>query len=183
MQLRKFALLLVPLVGLLLLGSCKKALGILDFDVNDTGTVQLPATGPLPGAVLVLPGATLSSTSTATFAANNTTADYVQDARLKRLVLTVTDPTAQNFDFLKSINIYISKDATGTSKNLLASLDAVPTGQTTLELKPSDNPVDGYLRNSSYALFVEAELAQPLRQNTTLRVDSRFSVRVQLPPR
>ena len=183
MQLKKPALLLLPLVGMLLLGSCKKALGILNFDINDTSTVQVPATGPLTGALLVLPGATVSSTSTTTYASNNTTADYVQDARLKRLVLTVTDPTTQNFDFLKNIKIYISKDATGTSKTLLASLDPVPTGQTTLELKPSDTPVDGYLRDNSYALFVEAELAQPLRQPTTLRVDSRFSVRVQLPPR
>ena len=175
--------LLPLLVLLLLLGGCKKAVDSLPltFNVDDSSTVQVPASGPLTGVLLTLPGFTVNSTSNATFAANKTAANYVQDVTLNRLNLTVTDPTTQNFDFLKRIEIYIATDAAGTNKILLASLNPVPTGQTTLALTPTTAKLDTYLRGNSYALFVTAELAQPLRQNTTLRIDSRFSVRATLP--
>ena len=168
---------LLPLLGLLLLGNCKKVLGLLTFNVEDSSTVQLPPSGPLTGVLLTLPGVTVNSTANATYANNKTAANYVQDVMLDRLNLTVTNPATQNFDFLKRIEIYIATDATGANKTLLASLDPVPTGQTSLALKPVGNKLDMFLRGDSYALFVTAELAKVLPQTTTLRVDSRFSVK------
>lgn len=168
---------------LLLLGGCKKAVDLLPltFTVDDSSTVQVPASGPLTGVLLTLPGFTVNSTANATFAANKTAANYVQDVTLNRLNLTVTNPTTQNFDFLKRVEIYIAADAAGTNKILLAALNPVPTGQTTLALTPTDAKLDSYLRGSSYALFVTAEQAKPLLQNTTLRIDSQFRVRATLP--
>ena len=167
----------------LLLGtvSCKKILNLLTFQVNDSTTFQLPATGPLPGGatpVITLPGVTVNSTASSTFQNNNTAADYVQDVTLDRLALTITDPAGQNFDFVKSISISIASDAAGTNKVLLASLSPVPTGQTTIELKPADQKLDVYLRGGSYTLFTTVELTQlGLRQATTVRADSRFNVK------
>ena len=167
----------------LLLGtvSCKKILDLLTFQVNDSTTFQLPATGPLPGGatpVITLPGVTVNSTASSTFQNNNTAADYVQDVTLDRLALTITDPAGQNFDFVKSISISIASDAAGTNKVLLASLSPVPTGQTTIELKPADQKLDVYLRGGSYTLFTTVELTQlGLRQATTVRADSRFNVK------
>ena len=104
----------------------------------------------------------------------------MQDVPLDRLARTVTDPAGQNFDFLKSIKIYIATDKSGSDKTLLASLSPVPTGQTTLNLMPSGAKLDVYLRNGSYTLFTDVELAQPVRQNTTVRADSRFNVKAKL---
>ena len=167
----------------LLLGTvgCKKILGLLTFQINDSSTFQLPATGPLPGGigpVVTLPGVTVNSTSSSTFQNNNTAADYVQDVTLDRLALTITDPAGQNFDFVKSISISISADAAGTSKVLLASLSPVPTGQTTIELKPADQKLDVFLRGGTYYLFTTVEMTPlGLRQATTVRADSRFNVK------
>ncbi|MFD2720580.1 hypothetical protein ACFST9_17800 [Hymenobacter monticola] len=167
---------------LLLLGasSCKKIEDLLTFQINDSTSFQVPATGVFSTTLLSLPGATVNSSSSNTFSANNTSADRVQDVTLDRLTLTATDPAGQNFDFLKSVSIYIASDASGTNKTLLASLNPVPAGQTTITLTPSGNKLDAYLRNGSYTLFTDVTMAQPLRQNTTLRADSRFNVKAKL---
>ena len=177
------ALFLLALLTLLLgTTSCKKILNLLTFQINDSTTFQVPATGPAPGPlpnpVLTLPGITVNSTASSTYQSNGTASDYVQDVTLDRLALTVTDPAGQNFDFIKSISISISTDAAGTSKVLLASLNPVPTGQTTIELKPAGNKLDAFLRGGSYTLFTTVEFTQlGLRNATTIRADSRFNVK------
>jgi len=161
--------------------SCKKIASLLSFQVNDSSSFTIPGTTYLPGAALSIPGVTVTSTSQSTYKSNNTSADYVQDVTLDRLMLTVTNPSTQNFDFLKSINIYIATDQAGSNKVLLASLAAVPTGQTSISLTPAGNKLDLYLKSSSYTLTTTAELAQTLRQNTDVRADSRFNVHASLP--
>lgn len=172
-----FVICLLLLVGA---SGCKKIEDLLTFQINDSSSFQVPATGVFSTALLSLPGVSVSSSSSSTYAANNTSADYVQDVTLDRLTLTVTDPTSQNFDFLRSVSIYIASDAAGTNKTLLASLNPVPTGQTTITLNPSGSKLDAYLRSGSYTLFTDVTMAQALRQNTTLRADSRFNVKAKL---
>ena len=166
----------------LLLGAsgCKKIEDLLTFQVNDSSSFVVPASGILNTTVLSLPGATVNSSSSGTYSANNTSADRVQDVTLDRLALTVTDPAGQTFDFLKSVKIYIATDNSGTNKTLLASLSPVPTGQTTINLTPSGAKLDLYLRSNSYTLYTDVELAQAVRQNTTVRADSRFNVKAKL---
>ncbi len=176
-----FAPALFVLALLLGTASCKKILDLLTFQINDSSTFQLPATGPLPGGVagpvITLP-LTVNSTASSTYQNNNTSADYVQDVTLDRLALTITDPAGQNFDFVKSISISISADAAGSSKVLLASLSPVPTGQTTIELKPADQKLDVFLSGKSYTLFTTVEMTQlGLSRATTVRADSRFNVK------
>ena len=172
----------VVLVLLLSTVGCKKILNLLTFQINDSSTFQLPATGPLPGGttgpVITLPGVTVNSTASSTYQNNNTAAEYVQDVTLDRLALTITDPAGQNFDFVKSISIAIASDAAGTNKVPLASLNPVPTGQTTINLTPSGQKLDAYLRNGSYTLFTTVEMTQlGLSKTTTVRADSRFNVK------
>jgi hypothetical protein len=171
------------LLAFLLLGagSCKKIASLLSFQVSDSSSFTVPGTLFITGATLNIPVVTVATTSQSTYKNNNTSADYVQDVTLDRLTLTVTNPNTQNFDFLKSISIYISTDAAGSNKVLLASLAAVPTGQTSINLTPAGNKLDLYLKSNSYTLTTTAELAQTLRQNTEVRADSRFNVHANLP--
>ncbi|GAA4504722.1 hypothetical protein GCM10023172_31450 [Hymenobacter ginsengisoli] len=171
--------LLLPAL-LLAASSCQKIADLLSFKVSDSTNFTIPATGLLAGTALNLPGIAVSSTSSSTYAGNNTTADYVQDVTLDKLTLTTTDPSTQTFDFLKSISIYIATDAAGSNKVLLASLNPVPTGQTTISLTPSGNKLDMYLRSGNYTLFTSAELAKALPQDTKVRADSQFNVKANL---
>ncbi|RZK51378.1 MAG: hypothetical protein EOO59_15140, partial [Hymenobacter sp.] len=111
---------------LLVLGSsCKKIAELLTFQINDSSSFTIPATGLLAGTVLSLPGVTVNSSSQSTFQTNGTSADYVQNVTLNKLTLTTTSPSTQTFDFLQRISLYIA-DANGNNKVLLASLNPVP---------------------------------------------------------
>lgn len=177
--LKKYYLVLLAFV-VLGTSSCKKIEELLSFDVSDSSSFTVPGTPFVTGVTLAIPAVTVTSTAQTTYKNNNTSADYVQDVTLSQLTLTVTNPTTQNFDFLKSISLYISTDAAGANKVLLASLASVPTGQTSISLTPAGNKLDQYLKNSSYTLTTTAELAQTLRQNTDVRADSRFNVHAKL---
>jgi hypothetical protein len=177
---KKYYLLLLAFL-LLGAGSCKKIASLLSFQVSDSSSFTVPGTLFVTGATLNIPVVTVATTSQSTYKNNNTSAEYVQDVTLDRLTLTVTNPNTQNFDFLKSISIYIATDAAGSNKVLLASLAAVPTGQTSISLTPASNKLDMYLKSNSYTLTTTAQLAQTLRQNTDVRADSRFNVHANLP--
>lgn len=178
--LKKYYLLLLPLLLLSGVG-CKKIASLLSFQVNDSSSFTIPGTPFITGASLNIPVVTVRTTAQTTYKSNNTSAAYVQDVTLDKLTLTVTNPTTQNFDFLKSISIYIATDAAGSNKMLLASLASVPTGQTSINLTPAGGKLDQYLKSDSYTLTTTAELAQTLRQNTDVRADSRFTVHANLP--
>jgi hypothetical protein len=171
-------LLCVLLLGV---GGCQKIADLLSFQVSDSSTFTIPGTSFFTGATINIPVVTVTSTSQSTYKNNGTSADFVQNVTLDRLTLTVTNPNTQNFDFLKSISIYIATDAAGSNKVLLASLSAVPTGQTSISLTPTSAKLDQYLKGDSYTLTTTAELAQTLRQNTDVRADSRFNVTAKLP--
>lgn len=173
----KKLLFLLPLAALLLTMSCEKILDLLEFSVEDSQTITVPATLPI-GQFFALPSVAVSSTSKTTYANNNTSADYVQDVTLSRLALTITSPTGQNFDFLKRIEVYISTDANSQGV-LLASLNPVPTGATTIELTPADQKLDVFLSQGSYTLTTKVEVTQPLTQQVTIRADSRFKVKAK----
>jgi len=169
-------------IALLALGvGCQKITNLLSFSVNDSTSLTIPASATVAGAVLSLPGSPMQSTAQSTYQNNNTSAQYVQNVTLDQLTLTTTNPSSQNFDFLQSINIYISTDTNSSDKVLLASLNPIPKGQTSITLNPAGNQLDKYLKASSYTLTTQAQVAQPLRQNTDIRADSRFNVHANIP--
>ena len=173
---------LPALVGMLLLaGGCKKILGLLHFTVSDTQSFTVPAAYPFGTAPATLPAVTVNSTATTTYSNNNTSAKYVQDVTLQQLTLTATSPAGQTFDLVKSVELYISTDATGSNKVLMASLYQVPAGATTIQLNPADQKLDLYLKGSSYALTSVVQLKQPPTQDVVIRVDSKFNVAASLP--
>jgi hypothetical protein len=179
--LTKKSYLILLCVLLLGAGGCKKIASLLSFQVSDSSTFTIPGTSFFTGVTVNIPVVTVNSTSQSTYKNNGTSANYVQNVTLDRLTLTVTNPTTQNFDFLKSISIYIATDAAGSNKVLLASLSPVPTGQTSISLTPTNAKLDQYLKGDSYTLTTTVELAQTLRQNTDVRADSRFNVTANLP--
>ncbi len=187
MKTTKLLLLIPALLGFLLLaGSCKKILSLIHFTVNDTQSFTVPAALPFntdPGTTpTTLPAVTVTSTATTTYANNNTKAQYVQDVTLKELTLTATSPTGQTFDIVTSVQLFISTDAAGTNKVLLASQDQVPAGATSIQLNPApDTKLDMYLKGSSYALTSVVKLKQQPSRDVIVRVDSKFDVAASTP--
>jgi hypothetical protein len=166
-------LLLAPLAALLLLAGCKKIQQLLTFYIDQSVSVQIPAT-PLVGQVVSLTPLTVTNTSEDTFRNNGTNADLVKDVSLDKLSLTITDPSGQNFDFLNSIEIFIGTNANDQVQ--LAHLHQVPRGVSTIQLESSRAKLDAYLKAPSYTLSTRVTTGQALTRNVTMRADLRFKV-------
>lgn len=170
----KKILFLAPVLAVLvLLTSCKKIDELLTFYIEDSQSVKIASNFPI-GQVVPLTPIAVPTRSDEKFKNENTSANLVKDVKLDRLTLTITDPNAENFDFLQSISLYISTDS--NDRILLASLDNVPTGVTTLQLTPTTQKLDKYVKASSYTLSTEARIRRPISRDITIRTDSRFKV-------
>ncbi|MCR5888395.1 hypothetical protein LRS06_11585 [Hymenobacter sp. J193] len=155
--------------------SCDKINDLLTFEISDTQDFKIPAT-PLAGGLpvtLTLP-VPVTNKASETFSNNNTKADLVKDVTLSKLTLTITDPDTENFDFLKSIKISIGTDQ--NDKVVMAQLDDVPRGVTTIELKSTNAKLDKYIKAPNYTLYTEASVRQATTREITVKEESRFKV-------
>lgn len=162
---------LLPLLLVVLFG-CKKIEQLLTFTISDSENIKIPASGIINTPFISPVPVTMSSQDT--LKNNNTAASLVKDVSLTKLTLTIADPATANFDFLKGIKIHIGTDQSDTV--LLASLDNVPTGVSTIQLVPTNAKLDKYIKASSFTLYTEVSLRSNVAQELTVRADSKFKV-------
>jgi hypothetical protein len=172
----KKALLLLPLLALLALGtfSCKKIKQLLTFEITDTENVKIPATPLVGGLVTLNLPVPVTNKASESFSKEGTSADLVKDVSLTKLTLTIADPSTENFNFLKSIEISIGTDQNDIVP--LASLADVPMGVQTIELKSSGTKLDKYIKAPSYTLYTKATVRQATAHDITVKSESRFRV-------
>ncbi|SHI37150.1 hypothetical protein SAMN02745146_0677 [Hymenobacter daecheongensis DSM 21074] len=171
---KKTQLLAVVLL-LLLIGtfSCKKINELLTFEISDTQSFKIPATPLISSIPVVLP-VPVTNRASETFSNNNTRADLVKDVKLSKLTLTITDPTTENFDFLKSIKISIGTDQ--NDKVVMAFLDDVPRGAQSIELTSTNTPLDKYIKAPNYTLYTEVAVRAATTKEITVKEETRFKV-------
>lgn len=160
------------LLSFLSLLSCKKLNQLLTFEISNSENIKIPASGLI--SVPIISPVPVTVHSQESFENNNTKASLVKDVNLRKLTLTITDPATENFNFLKSITISIGTDE--NDKVLLASLDNVPTGVSTIELISNNSKLDKYIKASSYTLYTEVTLRSNVTKELTVRADSKFRV-------
>ncbi|WP_139925299.1 hypothetical protein [Hymenobacter sp. DG01] len=170
---KKILFLLPALLMLAVLTSCDKIDKLLTFYIEDSQSVKIASSFPL-GQIVPLTPIAVTTRSDEKFKNENTSANLVKDVKLDRLTLAITDPSSENFDFLQSIDIYISTDQ--NDKVLLASADNIPTGVNTVQLTPTTQKLDKYVKASSYTLSTTAKIRKPISRDITIRTDSRFKV-------
>jgi len=170
---KKVLLLATLFLGLFAVG-CKEIDKLLTFYIDDSQNIKIASTFPVGVAAPLSPVA-VPTQSASTFKNNNTRADLVKDVSLNKLSLTIADPNSENFDFLRSIEIYIST-GNGSDQILLASLSNIPTGVQSISLTPTKAKLDSYLKAESYTLTTKATIAKAITRDITIRADSRFKV-------
>ena len=164
-------LLLLPFVALLLLVGCKKVDQLLTFNVDVSQSTTIPVIIVGSGPVSAAPVTTNSADS---FKNNKTTKDKVKDVYLSKMTLTITDPPSLTFDFLDKVQIFISTNA--NNKILLAQLDNVPRGVTTVSLVPTTSRLDEYLKSDTYTLDAIYTSNKFIPQPFTVRSNATFKV-------
>lgn len=160
------------LISCLVVISCKKLDELLTFEISNSENIKIPASGLLNVPVIAPVPVTMNSQES--FENNNTNSNLVKDVMLKKLTLTIIDPSTENFNFLKSIRISIGTDQ--NDRVPLASLDTIPKGVSVIELISNNSKLDKFVKASSYTLYTEVMLRSNVTNELTVRADSKFKV-------
>lgn len=135
--------------------------------------MEIPSTSPV-SLPIEIPTPEVTTNSSQSFDNNNTRADLVKDVKLETLELTITNPVNKNFNFLKSIVIYISTDEQGEIE--LAKLDDIPANVSSILLETTNQKLDDYVKATRYALRTTVVTKEALTQDTEVRADVVFKV-------
>lgn len=157
----------------LLISACDELDKLLTFTINDRTAIQIESTSPL-NLPLEIPTPAVTSNSEQQFNNNNTRADLVKDVKLQQLKLTITDPASKTFSFLNTIRIFISTNQNDEIE--LASLENIPVGVNTIQLTPTEQKLDTYVKAPSYNLRTEVTMDETLTETLHIEVDLKFLV-------
>jgi ABC-type Fe3+-hydroxamate transport system substrate-binding protein len=163
--------LLAPLLLFLAVVGCKKVDQLLTFNVDVSQSTTIRAILVGAGPIAAAPVTTNSADS---FRNNKTSKDKVKDVYLNKMALTITDPAGLTFDFLDKVEIYISTNS--NNRILLARLDNVPKGVTTVTLVPTTSRLDEYLKSDTYTLDAIYTSNTFRASPFTVRSDATFKV-------
>lgn len=153
--------------------SCDKVDDLLTFYINQEATIRVPSNFPI-GIVTPLSPIPVATNSEETFKNNKTRAELVKDVSLNKLTLTITEPENENFDFLRSIELYLSNDKGEETK--IAYLDEVPKGVKSIELKSTNARLDKYIKGDTYNVRTRATVGRALTRDVAIKANMRFKV-------
>lgn len=176
---RKQYRLLIPILGILLIGGCQKIKDITTFKIRHETEVTIPGQNTGIGELLSLPRAEIQTSSEQKFENNNTRANLVEEVVLNELVLTITAPENENFDFLNEINIYMKAD--GEEGALIASKSNIPEdGSRSLELETTGINLRPYIIKETYTIRTEAKTDQVLDHDVDMKINLTFLVKAKV---
>lgn len=171
----KTKLSITAILFVVILSGCKK-LGV-NFVLNHQTTFRVESSSPLN---LPFETATpdVTTNSSQQFENNNTAANLIKEIKLEELKLTITSPSSKTFSFLKSVQIFISTNASDEIE--LASLDNLASTAQTLSLICTTQNLDKYVKASSYKLRTRVVTKETITQGVDIRTDLKFKVRASI---
>lgn len=169
-----FILLILPI----LLIQCKKFDEYTKFEMEYEESVVIPSsTNQLLPFNLFTPA--IETNSESTFEVNDTRKDLVESIQLTALTLTITEPGNGNFNFLESIEVYISAD--GLEETKVAWKNSVPANSANeLSLETTELNLEAYIKKDQFSLRVKTITDELLSKDyhidikTTLFVDAKI---------
>jgi hypothetical protein len=154
--------------------SCKK---LTTFEIKNSTQFTIPSAGGV--GILGNTAPPVPTSSQTAFQNKGTDASHIKEIKLKKLSLTITSPSGQNFNFLDKVHIYIS--AAGLAEQEIANLDPVPfNGSASIDLNTTGIVLDDYVKKDTYNLRIAAETNSITTQNVDITADMTFSVRATI---
>lgn len=161
------------------LTGCKKAKEGITFTLSTRAEVVIPSSTVVNLPInLISPDVNTNATSS--FESNRTTPALVREIKLSRLDLNIMSPNQTNFDFLRTIRLYMTA-ADLPEVELAAAVDIPEDGRRSLSLTVNkDNDFKAYLTKERISLRVQATTRQLVTSDTRLEVLPAFEVRASL---
>lgn len=168
---------ILTLLILTIISACKKDKGLTEFDLKYQATFTIPSNSPVD-VPLPVPTPDVTTNSTSEFSNNGTTTSLVKEIKLKEITLTITNPSGQNFNFLKSAHIFIGAD--NLSDLEVAYIDPVPGNVTSLNLTTTGSLLDPYIKAPKFKLKATVVTKEIIIQNVTIKANIVARVKANL---
>lgn len=155
-------------------GSCKEIDKLTHFYIENNSNITIESTLPIeiPFDIWTPNIPTNSETS---FENNNTRTDLIEEIVLSEMIMNIISPDSQSFDFLKSIEIFISTDSTD-EKKIAWNNDIPKTGLLSISLETTDDDLKDYIKKNGYIMRSRTVTRQLISVSTDIEIFSKFFV-------
>jgi len=143
------------------------------FDIPYNTSFKIKAALPI-GTKLNITTPPVTTNSEEKFEINNTAKNLVEEVKLSELTLEITAPENENFDFLRSMAIYIS--AEGLDEMKIASISDIPSGAKKISLVVEDTDLTPYIIGDEISFRTESETVKLTTQSIEVSMHSVFKV-------
>jgi hypothetical protein len=138
-----------------------------NFDVDVDATAKIPAGTVLDELLGVLDFQSFNSIDlTQELDNQGVTKEDVDSVVMTSFTLTIQGPAGANFDFLESVSFFAETE--GQPKVLVAKLDPVPKGATTLELEMTGVELKPYVVAPKMRISAAVAGKRPMQETTVL---------------
>lgn len=163
---------------ILIFSACDKVDELTKFDMDYTTEVVVPSsTGVNLPINLMSPE--IESNTSSTFEVNDTRKNLVEEINLTDLELTITSPSDGNFNFLKSIEVFIV--AEGLSEERIAwKEDISSSDRQELILETTDANIKEYILKDEFQLRVKTVTDEVITSDHHIEVFANFFVNATL---
>ena len=154
--------------------SCDKVDELTKFDVDyqTNYTISSSTIINTPFSIIT-PDVTTNSSST--FENNNTRSDLVESIRLRSVRITLISPTDSNFDFLRSMRVFLDADDLEEVEVAFIS-DLQDDNVSFLDLNLTNQELKEYIKKDRFRLRVQTTTDQTLTQDHEIQIDCKFRV-------
>ncbi len=158
---------------------CKKLKKYTDFDINYSTDFVIPSTGGIINLPIDIITPETTTNTEGTYSNNDTEAKLVDEVKMTRLDLVINSPQNANFDFLRSIEVYLS--SSNQAEVLVASKYDIPqSGLRTLELDTHDENLKAHLEENAFKIRVKTNMRQAVAYDISMTANETFHVKAKL---
>jgi len=150
--------------------SCKK---LVSFDMDFNDNVTIPANS-LINTPFELPLIQNNTNSEQSSSSNGTSSKYISKVALKGLDLNIVNPANANFNFLKSVEVFLSGPDLPEIR-IAYNIDVPATDLKTVPLTTEDTDLKEYIKKDTYTIKVKVSTDENLTEDTEINVHTKLT--------
>ena len=150
--------------------SCKKLVSF-DMDFNDNVTIPANSLINIPFELPLVQSNTNSEQSSSN---NGTSSKYISKVALKGLDLNIVNPSNANFNFLKSVEVFLAGPDLPEIR-IAYNTDVPATDLQTVALMTEDMDLKEYIKKETYTIKVKVTTDENLTEDTEIKIHTKLT--------
>lgn len=158
--------------------SCKKLDKLTQFDMDYNEPLTIPSSSPLNLPFnIITPD--VKSNSESTFAVNDTRKDLIKEIKLTILKISITSPENGNFNFLKSVSIFLNAD--GLPETKIAYKENIENNSEKLiQLSVVDTDLQEFIKKDNFTIKLSTVTDELIATDYKVNVYCLFHVNAKI---